>query len=123
MLFRSGSTKTFENEIILNKIICGLAIESVVDTTLKLTKKETNEADNMLKAVIEYWKILKDTSINGLRETFLQRKAKMTIKQDESIELWVEQKGVDVLLTSIPWGIAMIKTPWMQFFIQCNWNL
>jgi hypothetical protein len=28
----------------------------------------------------------------------------------------VEEKGVDVLLSSLPWAIGMIQTPWMENF-------
>lgn len=118
----SGKAVFYENELVLNKLLCGLEVDAVIDISIKLSKKEKTEANDLLKAVIAYWKVLKNTSIDGLRETFLQRNGKLLFKNEESIELWVEQKGVDVLMAQIPWGIGMVKTPWMKSFIECNWN-
>jgi hypothetical protein len=118
----SGETKIAENELVLNKILCGFLIENVVNTQLEITQKEIEKCESLLQAVIEYWKILGDTSIAGLRETFLQREGKILFTENEKLELWVKQEGVDILLAQLPWGIEMIKTPWMEDFLQCYWN-
>jgi hypothetical protein len=117
-----GETKIGENELVLNKILCGFPIENIVNTKLEITPKEIKKCESLLLAVIEHWKIMKDTSIAGLRETFLQRKGKILLTENEKLELWVKQEGVDVLLAQLPWGIEMIKTPWMEDFLQCYWN-
>ena len=117
-----GETKIGENELVLNKILCGFPIENVVNTQLEITQKEIEKCKSLLQAVIEHWKILGDTSIAGLRETFLQRKGKILLTENEKLELWVKQEGVDILLAQLPWGIEMIKTPWMKDFLQCYWN-
>jgi len=46
----------------------------------------------------------------------------LLLTKEDLIELWVEQKGVDILMAQIPWGIGMIKTPWMKRFLECHWN-
>lgn len=117
-----GEIKTGENQLVLNKILCGFPIENVVNTKLEITPTEIEKCEKLLLAVIEHWKILGDTSIAGLRETFLQRKGKIVLTEYEKLELWVKQEGVDVLLNQLPWGIEMIKTPWMKDFLQCYWN-
>ena len=38
-----------------------------------------------------------------------------------SKKLYVERKGVDVLLESLPWTISIIKLPWMQDSLQVEW--
>jgi hypothetical protein len=118
----TGETKIGENELVLNKILCGFPIENVVNTQLEITSKEIEKCESLLQAVIEHWKILGDTSIAGLRETFLKRKGKLLFTENEKLELWVKQEGVDILLAHLPWGIEMIKTPWMEDFLQCYWN-
>lgn len=117
-----GETKIGENELVLNKILCGFPIENVVNTKLEITPEEIQKCESLLLAIIEHWKILGDTSIAGLRETFLQRKGKILMTENEKLDLWVKQEGVDILLTQLPWGIEMIKTPWMEDFLQCYWN-
>jgi hypothetical protein len=39
-----------------------------------LSGEQLAEADEMLLSVIEHWTVLKNTSVRGLREAFLQRK-------------------------------------------------
>ncbi|WP_264566215.1 contractile injection system tape measure protein [Flavobacterium sp. N3904] len=117
-----GETRIGENELVLNKILCGFPIENVVNTQLEITQKEIEKCESLLQAVIEHWKILGDTSVAGLRETFLQREGKIIFTENEKLELWVKQEGVDILLAQLPWGIEMIKTPWMEDFLQCYWN-
>jgi hypothetical protein len=117
-----GEEKIAENELTLNKILCGLAIENVVNTQIGFSEYEIEKCQKLLQAVLEHWKVLKDTSIQGLRETFLQRDGKIVLKENETIELWVEQKGVDILLAQLPWGISMIQTPWMENYLHCNWD-
>lgn len=118
----TGQLVFFESDLVLNKIICGLEPDSAIDIRIRLSKKDIVEADAMLESVIAYWKVLKSTSTDGLRETFLKRDGKLVFKDNGKFELWVEQKGVDILMSHIPWGIGMIKTPWMKNFLECNWN-
>ena len=117
----NGKTKIFENELVLNKLLCGLPIETVVNTKLILSDFEMEKCTNLLEAVLEYWKPLQGSSVETLQETFLQRNAKLSL-QNNNQELWVEEKGVDILLEQLPWGIGTIKTPWMDEFLICNWR-
>ena len=117
----NGKTKIFENELVLNKLICGLPIETVVNTKLILSDFEMEKCKNLLEAVLEYWKPLQGSSVETLQETFLQRNGKLSL-QNNNQELWVEEKGVDILLEQLPWGIGTIKTPWMTEFLICNWR-
>ncbi len=117
----TGNTKIFENQLVLNKLICGLPIESVVNTQQVFSELEKEKCKNLLEAVLEYWKPLQGSSVETLQETFLQRNGKLSLKNN-SAELWVEEKGVDILLAQLPWGIGTIKTPWMQELLICNWH-
>lgn len=114
-----GKAKIFENELVLNKLLCGLPIETVINTQLQISDLEKEKCENLLEAILEHWKSLKGTSKEGLQETFLRRNGKLSIHN--SSELWVEEKGVDILLQHLPWGIGTIKTPWMNEFLTCNW--
>ena len=74
----------------------------------------------MLQSVLEYWTILKNTSIESLRESFLMRAGKLSFDGKEWL-LQVEQKGYDVLLQNLPWNISMIKLPWMKYLLRTEW--
>jgi len=115
-------TKIFENELLLNKILCGVAITEPIPTDWKITKQEKEQCEKLLESVIEHWKILKDTSVMVFQASFLKREAKITENKNNSYELIVEQKSIDILLDQLPWGLGMIKTPWMKNFITCYWN-
>jgi hypothetical protein len=92
----------------------------VINTKLKITKKDKQKCHSLLTAILEYWKPMNNSSIEALQETFLQRNGKL--EQAGSYELWIEERGYDILLAQLPWGITMIKTPWMEEYLTCNWT-
>jgi hypothetical protein len=116
----SGKEQVAEFELGLAKILCGLETESPVDTDILLTDEEKQEVNDLLLAVIGHWNILKDTSPDGLRETFLQREGRLQFINNEW-RLLVEQKAWDVLLQHLPWTISMIKLPWMPYLLKTEW--
>ena len=75
----------------------------------------------MLQAVIEQWTVLKNTSVEGLREGFLQRKGKLFSKND-NLHLQAETNSIDVLLDQLPWNLSMIKLPWMKRILRLEWR-
>lgn len=117
----TGHTEFEEFNLPLNKILCGIDIDEIVPTTNKLNEETKTECDNLLKAVITHWEVLKNTSIDGLREAFLQRGGKLS-KVDNGWLLQVEQKAIDVLLNHLPWGIGIIKLPWMNEMLHVEWT-
>ncbi len=116
----SGQDHVAEFELGLAKVLCGLEMETPVDTSIELSAVEKEEATELLLSVIEYWSIIKDTSVAGLRESFLVRDGKLSFKNDQW-QLQVEQKPFDMLLQSLPWNISMIKLPWMKYLLKTEW--
>jgi hypothetical protein len=116
----SGHSDIAEYELVLPKILCGLDIETPVNTNIRLTEEQMSEANEMLQALIEYWSVLKNTSIDGLRESFLKRSGKLSFENNEWM-LLVEQRPYDMLLERIPWSISMIKLPWMTNLLKTEW--
>ena len=116
----TGTQKTFEYNLTLEKILCGIPVEEPVPVNVLLQNKEINEAELLLASVIEHWKAIKNTSINGLRETFLKRDGLLK-KQEGGWLLQVERKTLDVLVESIPWGYSTISLPWNNYLISVEW--
>lgn len=116
----SGKTIVEEHELVLPKILCGLDIDSPVDTNIEITEEQMAEVNSMLQSLIDYWEALKDTSVDGLREAFLLRNGKLSQVNNEWL-LLVEQKAFDVLIERIPWSISMIKLPWMESLLKTEW--
>jgi hypothetical protein len=104
----------------LNKLLCGVKAETTIPV-IALTETEKNTVNQMLHAVTQHWDKLKNTSIDGLRDTFLHRVGKLE-RKEETWQLTVEQKGFDVLLYTIPWSFSTIKLTWMPEILQVTWR-
>jgi hypothetical protein len=116
----TGNTKPEEHELVIAKVLCSWPLEEPVNNFIKLSKKELHEAGDLLLSVIQQWSILKGTSIDGLRETFLQRKGKLFTKND-NLALQIEQSSIDMLLDHLPWNLGIIKLPWMKDLLKVEW--
>ena len=117
----TGKEEYPEFLLMLNKVICGYEITESLPFDIKLSEFEKNEADDLLNSVIGHWSAVKNTSINGLRESFFIRKGKLFFDQNGWL-LQVEVKTVDILLNKLPWGISMIKLPWMKEMLRVEWS-
>ncbi len=116
----TGTQKMPEYNLTLEKIICGLHIEEPIPFDINLEESEINEAVSLLESVIEHWKALKNTSVNGLRESFLKRDGLLSEKENDWL-LQVERKTLDILIDSIPWGYSTISLPWNYNLIFVEW--
>lgn len=116
----SGQAECPEWELPLPKILCGLALSTPVSTRDNPAREALDEVDLLLENVIRHWAVLKSTSINGLRESFLQRPGRL-LEFPGNWTLRVEQKSIDVLLGNLPWGLSVIKLPWMSKPLFVEW--
>lgn len=116
----TGAKKTAEYSLMLEKLICGIAVEEPIPLEVNLQAYQLDEARALLAAAIDHWQVLKNTSIDGLRETFLKRDGLITRKNDAWL-LQVERKTLDVLLDSIPWGYSSVILPWNDYLIHVEW--
>ena len=114
-------TGTPEYQLVLNKLLCGVKPGIPIVRGIKITDKETEAITNMITAMIQNWKILGNTSIAGFRESFFQRKARLTRKND-AWHLQVEERAFDMLLDQIPWSFSTIKYSWMKRVIFVKWR-
>ena len=116
----TGEEELPEYCLLLEKLLCGLPMEEPIPRELPLSEKEKREAELLLQAVITHWKILKHTSISGLRESFLKRDGILR-KKETGWLLQVERKTLDVLLDSIPWGFSTVLLPWNPQPLFVEW--
>ncbi|HEY2725554.1 MAG TPA: contractile injection system tape measure protein [Parafilimonas sp.] len=110
-----------EPYLILPKLLCGMEMNAPVQKNIVITDDEKQECNALLKQVIEHWPALKNTSPDGLRNTFLKREGKLT-RGGLGWQLDVEHKTWDILLARLPWGYSLIKLPWMKEFLFVNWS-
>ncbi|NVO21496.1 MAG: hypothetical protein HXX13_17475 [Bacteroidetes bacterium] len=117
----TGSTGVYEFELGLIKVLLGLDPSDELTVAVGLLDSEDcSEVESMLGAFISHWAAIKNTSVNGLRESFLQRSGLLSWK-DEQWTLNVERKSYDMLLDMLPWTISIVKLPWMQKPIFTEW--
>lgn len=116
----TGAMQCPEYELLLFKHLCGVSWDTLIEAELELSSDEIKEADSLLQSVLEHWTALKNTSIDGLREGFIERDGKLW-KEQNSWQLYIEQKGQDILLQQLPWGLGMLKFPWLKELLIINW--
>ena len=116
----SGTSEFPEQQLALNKLLCGLPLHHPVANKLHLTKMEIHESDKLIKAAIEKWKGIGKVSIQGFRNSFLEREGRLKIS-DSSWVLTINRKAWDLLIDRLPWSISMVKYKWMDRMIQVEW--
>ncbi|MBV7534709.1 hypothetical protein KW842_02915 [Duganella sp. sic0402] len=115
-----GRCDAAEPELALSKLLCGLPPDTPVAAAIEPTDAECHTCEELLGAVIGNWPSIGNTSIAGLRETFLQRNGRLQCR-DGKWTLTVPRKTVDVLLDQINWGYAVILHPWMEKELSVEW--
>ena len=117
----TGKTGPEEHELVIAKILCSYPLSEPVERDMEIATDVLNESDEMIKAVIQQWDILKNTSPSGLREGFLQRNGKLFSKNG-NLYLQVEKNAIDVLLDYLPWNLSIIILPWMKDILRVEWR-
>jgi hypothetical protein len=118
----TGQEELYEYELGLIKILLGLEPETPLLVGQGLLQEgDREEAETVLQSVINYWSILKSTSINGLRSSFLQRSGLLR-RTENGWKLQVEHQSFDMLLEHLPWSISIIKLSWMKQPLCTEWQ-
>lgn len=117
----TGAPTAEEHELVFAKVLCGLPIESALPSETPVTAKEQAEATALLDSVVRHWEALRNTSADGLRGNFLTRPGRIELRDDDWV-LRIETRSYDVLLESLPWGIAHLKLPWMSRLMNVEWT-
>ncbi|MFS8979423.1 contractile injection system tape measure protein [Cupriavidus necator] len=117
----TGQSVAPEHALALSKILCDIPLVAVVESDVGLTDDEKEEAIALLEAVIRHWDALRNTSPDGLRGTFLLRSGKLSERDGEWL-LQVESNASDILLDQLPWGVSIIKLPWMKNKLWVEWG-
>ena len=108
-----------EYQLVLNKILCGLPLAMPISREIDLNAHERGTVEDMLRGIIQNWRILGKTSISGLRETFLQRQGRF---QEDMWHLTIAPGPFDMLLDQLPWSFSVIKHSWMSRAIHVTWR-
>jgi hypothetical protein len=110
-----------EYQLVLNKILCGVRTGIPIAREIDISDREKASIEGLIRGMIENWKIIGNTSVQGFRESFLQREGRLGLK-DDTWHLLVEQRAFDMLLDQIPWSFSIIKHPWMERVVHVTWR-
>ena len=116
-----GQLPSSEQELVLNKLLCGLPLTVALDLPSGFTDAQREEADTLLNAVILHWSALKAVSVTWLQHVFIQRPGILRRSNGHWL-LRVESRPPDVLLSKLPWGISTVKLPWVENILTIDWH-
>jgi hypothetical protein len=116
----TGALTADEDELLLPKVLCGVPVEMPIERCTPITDFERDEANGLLRAVIQYWDALRTTTPDGLRGNFLTRLGRLDLHDSEWL-LRVERESHDILLDHLPWGFSHFKLPWMDRILRVEW--
>lgn len=108
-----------EYHLALNKLLCGLPLNAPIPLTPPPDATARDTLDALLAAILQHWNALGHTSVDGLRQTFLQREGTLW-RQADSWKLEVAPGPFDMLLDRLRGGIRPSNTPgWIG---RCTWS-
>ncbi|MEC7784839.1 MAG: contractile injection system tape measure protein [Bacteroidota bacterium] len=116
----TGEENVSEQQLGAAKQLCGVPGSYPIKKESVLLEKHKKEALNLIETVLNYWSALKNTTASGLRGQFLTRSGKW-VTTDEKSELFIERQTADILLDQLPWGLSMVKLPWLKKMIYVTW--
>jgi hypothetical protein len=116
----TGLTKTEESFLPLNKVLCGLPIETPVQEEITISETQKELIEGLINAAISHWSVIGDTSIQGFRGNWLVRDGLLTETEDRW-ELTVEKRVYDLLIHKSPFSFSIIKYPWMEKPLHVTW--
>ena len=117
----TGEEGAPEYRLALNKILCGWEVMQPISSDFEILAAERQECENLQRAVISHWSALKNTSIEGLRDSFLIRNGRL-FRKDQSWFLHVESKPQDLLMEKLPWTLSMVRLSWMREPLHVEWR-
>jgi hypothetical protein len=118
----TGMHEASENELTLNKILCGMDLHIPVQMHYSFNENESNSCVILLKSVIQDWPVLKNVSLHKLCKMFFLRDGFIRTR-DGCLILHVEEKPYDFFLDNVPWEFYTIKLPWMENLLFVEWGI
>ncbi|MEM8487074.1 MAG: contractile injection system tape measure protein [Bacteroidota bacterium] len=111
-----------EYALTFEKFLCAWPENEPINRNVHISAQVVEECKTLLQAVIQHWSQLGKTSPDTLRDAFLRRPGKLSYQTSNGWLLQVEQTSVDVLLQYLPWGVGVVKLPWMEDLLRVEWS-
>lgn len=117
----TGESEAPEPALSLDKLLCGVPWGTPVPRRIVLTDQEGELSTQLLTVVTQRWAPLANTSLAGLRESFLQREGRL-VEHDDAWQLTVATRAYDMLLDRLPWNLSPVRLPWMPTLLHVRWR-
>ncbi|MBE9487664.1 MAG: hypothetical protein IMY73_00610 [Bacteroidetes bacterium] len=122
ILFEDDDIAFKESDLSLNRILTASPFYVPLPQKLTLTDKEKNTVHEMLLGIKANWDKIKNTSLNGFKESFLKRSGRIEIDKEKNCIIYVDNKSYDMLLDSLPWSYKLIRYSWLKKIITVQWK-
>ena len=120
--FASGKTgKHFSHLLCLEKILCGFTPNFPIPTEFSISEQEQHETKDLYLAISQHWKSVKNTSIDGIQNSFIHRTGIISMEAPYWL-VRVENSAIDILMDDIPWELSTIILPWNDKSIWVEWQ-
>lgn len=116
----TGAWEHQEGDLMLEKLLCGMPLETPVRMEVALPESTLEEAENLIQSAAHYWDKLGSVSTESFRYTFLQREGVMRPSASGWV-LKVNRTGLDILMEFMPWGYGIVRLPWMKTILSVDW--
>lgn len=116
----TGRQHDWDHNLLFEKFLCNIPLTTSIPRKMIIPAEIKQEVDELLASVLEHWKALGSSSIELLRNEFLQRPGKLNA-DDFSVRLVLERKTHDILMDQLPWGISIARLPWQKQIIYTTW--
>ena len=117
----TGMTEFEEWDLSLNKVLCGVAMNTPISPSFVITLEEEEMVNKLINGTIFNWEKMRGTRLETFRETFFMREG-MLYEKDNRWELIVERKAYDLLLDTLTWNISMINLSMMKKRLNVQWK-
>ncbi|WP_447728730.1 contractile injection system tape measure protein [Sphingomonas koreensis] len=116
----TGRLDTPATQLALSKLLAGIPLSTPIAPEIDASPADLDICNGLLTAAISNWPSIRGTSIDGLRETFLQREGRLQ-RADDHWRLDVQRKALDVLVDQVPWSFATVSHRWMPVPLHVSW--
>ncbi|WGH75709.1 contractile injection system tape measure protein [Tenacibaculum tangerinum] len=116
----TGLESTEEQLLPLNKVLCGIPVETPIAVSIEISNSEKELINGLLNSCIDYWSAIGSSTVDGFRGNWLVREGLLK-EEEERWQLTVEKRPYDVLMLKSPFFFSIIKLPWMSKPLHVSW--
>ncbi|KKO44067.1 hypothetical protein WG68_17250 [Arsukibacterium ikkense] len=107
----------------LGMLLTGRQPPGPVDIDIRLSDTQLELADSLLAGILAQWPKLANSSVETLRQCFLQRGGSLVrLGNGSGWQLQLDSGPYDMLLEGLPWSFSLICYPWMQGELYVHWR-